>query len=150
MLYFSESIAANSPPEGFRFEPDISEDAAIDIAIADLEQKIAPLHLDKYVQTQRYFGSSLSLVFVHENGTVYEVVGNTFFQPCDPAPCDIVGGKEPVRGHLFYDVNGSWQDSSVGNCSDFLYAIDAESGEILSASYDGPDDPLCNVKPPGW
>jgi hypothetical protein len=115
----------------------------------DLEQKIAPLHLDKYAETQKYFGSPLVLLFVHDNGRVNAIDGDAIYQPCDPPNCDIVGGKEPVRGHVFYDVNGSWQDSSVGNCSSFLYAIDADSGEILSSSFEGLEDTHCDVRPPG-
>jgi hypothetical protein len=150
LLYASQSMAANYPPKGFKTLPRVGEDAAIDIAMNDLKEQIIPLQLDKYVETQRYFGSPVGLLFVHANGTVCAIEGNTIFQPCDPAPCDIVGGKEPVRGHLFYDIDGSWQDSSVGNCSSFLYAIDAESGEILSSQFEGADDIHCDVKPPGW
>jgi hypothetical protein len=135
----------------FKTRPSLSQDDAMNIAIADLQKKIAPLHLDKYVETQKHFGSSLNLLFVHNNGTLYGVADNyTIFRPCEGPNCQFLPGNDHFRGHLFYDVNGSWQDSSVRNCSYFVYAIDAQSGAILWSQVSDSKDMDCRVKPQGW
>lgn len=151
ILYASQLIRTDSTPKGFRTTPSLTEDEAINIAVSDLEKKVAPLHLDKYVVTQRYFGSSLILFFVHNNGTLYAIAeDNTIYLPCEGPGCQVGDGNDLFRGNLFYDVNGSWQDSSVRNCSPFVYTIDAESGEILWSRVSDSEDTRCDVKPPDW
>jgi hypothetical protein len=129
----------------------LSQDDAANIAIADLQKKVAPLHLDRYVETQRYFGDTLLMIFVHENGTIYGVENNgTIYRVCDGPNCHFGDGSDPLKGQLFYDVNGSWQDSSVKNCSPFTYAIDAQSGVILWSRVGDSKADRCDVRPPDW
>lgn len=154
IISVSQLTRANYSVRDFKTKPSITEDEAINITISDLEKKVAPLHLDKYVMTQQYFGSPLQLVFVHNNGTVYGIDDDegSLFRVCDgPWPdCAVGDGNDRYKGHLFYDVNGSWHDASVGNCSPYVYLIDADSGEIAWSRVDDAKAERCDVKPLDW
>ena len=155
LISVSQLTRTNYAVTDFKTKPTITEDEAINITISDLEKKVAPLHLDKYVMTQQYFGSTLELLFVQNNGTVYGINNDddgSLFRVCEgPWPnCAVGDGNDLYKGHLFYDVNGSWHDSSVGNCSPFVYLIDADSGEIAWSRVDDAKAERCDVKPLDW
>ena len=152
MLYASQALPRSSDfANGIPTKPTLTEDDVTNIARTDLERKVAPNHVDKFVLFTKYNGYPLSLAFVHENGTQFYIrSGDTCTLPVDTA-CNI--GSEiadAIKGHLVYFVDGSWQDVSVRNCSPFIYAVDAKSGEILWSYVGDVKDMGCQVQPPDW
>jgi plastocyanin len=126
--------------------PTLTEDEVANITRDDIESKVSPLHVDKFLLYPRYYGYPLTLAYVHENGTQYYV--NTG-DSCTDEACSIGNGLEDaVKGHLAYMVDGDWQDTSVRNCNHFIYGVDANNGEILFAELD--ENGSCYVQPPDW
>lgn len=141
-------------PTGIESRPTLTEDDAADITKADMEKKVAPMHVDKFVLYPRYYGHPLTLTFIHENGTQYfPNTGKTCMRAPDDTIISCGLGNEladAIEGHLAYIVDGSWQDDSVGNCNHFIYAVDAMTGEILWSYIDREEIGSCPVQPPGW
>jgi hypothetical protein len=135
MLYASQaSLRSYSLSIPIKPEPSLTEDEAINIARADIEKKVAPLHVDKFVLFTKYYGHPLSLDYIHSNGTQYyynSTNGYEIASTCTGDSCNFRDVDHLLKGHLFYVVDGSWQDSSVRNCSPFIHAVDAYSGDTL-------------------
>jgi plastocyanin len=140
-------------PTGIESRPNLTEDDAANITKADMEKKLAPMHVDKFVLYPRYYGHPLTLTFVHENGTQYfPSTGKTCMRTLDDIMSCGMSNElaDAIEGHLAYIVDGSWQDASVGNCNHFIYAVDARTGEILWSYIDREEIGSCPVQPPGW
>jgi plastocyanin len=77
---------------------------------------------------------SLSLFFVHANGTVYSISteNHTFEKVCDKPSIDCPLGRagETARDRLVYEV-GAIVEGSNGYHSDVHYIIDAETGQVV-------------------
>lgn len=134
-------------------EPALTEDDAINIAKADIENKVAPLHVDKFVLFTKYHGYPLSLYYIHYNGTQFyynSTNGYAIDYICNDDFCNFRDVDHLLKGHLFYVLDGSWQDSSIKNCSPFIHTIDAQSGEILWSYVGDAEDQACMVQPPDW
>ncbi|MGI0048266.1 MAG: hypothetical protein ACREAW_01895 [Nitrososphaera sp.] len=153
ILYASQAIRKPFVAMGIETRPALTEDDAINIARDDIEKKVAPMHVDKFVLFTKYYGHQLSLIFIHDNGTLYAINstnGYAIYHTCAGDTCNLRDVNELLRGHLFYVVDGSWQDSSIRNCSPFIHAVDAKSGEILWSYVGNAEDMACQVQPHDW
>jgi hypothetical protein len=144
----SASQLLRSTAREIETRPALTQDDAAKIARADLEKNVAPAHVDTFVVLPTYFGHSLSLIFIHNNGTVFDIdtTDDSIYNSCTGDTCNLKDVNSLLRGHLFYIVDGSWQDSSARNCSEFIYAVDANSGTILWSYAGDVNDMGCQVQ----
>ncbi len=153
VLFAALALVVPSPPATMEIRPSLTEDDVANITKADMEKKVAPMHVDRFLLYPRYIGHPLSLFFIFENGThYYPNTGNTCTPTSsDPMPCGMSSELvDATKGHLTYIVDGCWQDSLVRNINHFIYAVDANSGEILWSEIDRQEIGACPVEPAGW
>jgi hypothetical protein len=149
MFYASGATYSAKSVEIFT-KPTISDTDAINIAKQNLELETSPNHVDKFVTFSQYYGHHEALVFIHNNGTQFYIdsANHTIYDKC--VGCNFSNIISTLKGHLFYVIDGSWQDSFIRNCSPYMYTIDANSGEILWSYVGGINDKACNVRPADW
>lgn len=153
MLYISQAtLQSSSMSASVQTKPTLTEEDAINITKVDIEKKVAPMHVDKFVLFTKYYGHPLSLYFIHNNGTQYYInsTSYTIYGTCAGDSCNLRDVDDLLKGHLFYVLDGSWQDSSIRNCSPFIHTVDATSGEILWSYVGDAEDMACMVQPPDW
>jgi hypothetical protein len=153
MLYASEAtFRSYSLLVPINPEPTLSEDDVISIVKADIEKKVAPHQVDKFVLFTKYYEKPLSLYYIHHNGSqyYYNSTNNYTINFVCSDECNLRDVDHLLKGHLFYVLDGSWQDASIRNCSPFIHTIDAHSGEILWSYVGKADDMTCTIQPPDW